>query len=517
MKIKIVYKLFAFFTILLFIFMLIINSFFYFFFNKQTIELHRNDLKEKVVTIANTIGLFLQDDIPANAPPPYLHSQQNHMGMMGSNSNMNMTVPPPIDPKLPYYRALGYYIKLLNKMDMCDIWIINNNHQFLISNNRHHKPVEYNDLPTGGIDVINKALQGETIVANSFSSVLGTPATTAAAPIKDAQGNYVGAVLMHAPISQLDTSVFYVIKLLGISSLLAMFLSLPASLLLSYYFTNPLRKMKQTALAIADGNYTNKTDIHHSDEIGDLAISLEQMGTRLAAAAEESGRIDKARRIFTANVSHELRTPVAVLRASLEALTNGVIKDPEKQKEYHQQMLKETIYLERLVNDMLELSKLQNPDFKTEKSKFILNDLINDAARAMRPFAAAKQIAIKNDIAIPPTEFTGDYGRLRQMIIIVLDNGIKFSPANGIIEMQLIADNNICLQIKDHGCGIDDSILGHIFDRFHKVNNERNKNGTGLGLAIAQQIATRHDIDIKVASKLDEGTTFSFIFPENTK
>lgn len=70
MKIKIVYKLFAFFTILLFIFMLIINSFFYFFFNKQTIELHRNDLKEKVVTIANTIGLFLQDDIPANAPPP---------------------------------------------------------------------------------------------------------------------------------------------------------------------------------------------------------------------------------------------------------------------------------------------------------------------------------------------------------------------------------------------------------------------------------------------------------------
>ncbi len=509
MKIKIVYKLFAFFSVVLLIFMLIINSFFYFFFNKQTIELHRNDLKEKVVTISNTISLFLQNDVPEKEPPPYLRIHHHHMDMMGQD----MRIPPSMDPTIPYYKALGYYIKLLNNMDKCDIWIINNNRQFLISNNHFHHSVQYNELPPGGVQVINKALKGNIVVANSFSSVLGTPSTTAAAPIKDSNGKFVGAVLMHAPINQLNSSIFYAIKLLIISSLFAMLISLPASLFLSYYCTEPLRKMKKLALSIADGNYNSKTNINQSDEIGDLADSLDQMAIRLDKAAQESGRLDKARRIFTANVSHELRTPVTVLRASLEALTSGVIKDETKQKEYHQQMLNETIYLERLVNDMLELSKLQNPDFKIEMSKFILNDLVNDAARSMRPFAAAKQIQLKTNIEIPPVKFLGDYGRLRQMLMIVLDNAIKFSQQNNEIKIHLYDKDSIAyLQIADNGCGISPQILTHIFDRFHKVNNERNKKGTGLGLAIAKHIAERHDITIKVDSILDKGTTFTFAF-----
>ncbi|MDQ0203265.1 sensor histidine kinase [Pectinatus haikarae] len=517
MKNKIVYKLFAFFTAVLFIFMLIINGFFYFFFNKQTIELRRTDLREKVSTIANTISLFLQNDTtnddqqqqspppipPGNGIPPAVHG---HMGMGMHPSAIS-------DTAIPYYRALVYYIKLLNRMDMSDIWIINNDRQFLISNNRHHRPVQYNELPPGGIEVINEALQGNVIVADSFSGVLGTPATTAAAPIKGADGSYVGAVLMHSPINEMNNSILYAIRLLLISSLFAMMIALPASLLVSYYCTDPLRKMKKMALAIADGKYNIKTDVHQSDEIGDLASSFDQMAIKLNEAAKESGRLDKARRIFTANVSHELRTPVTVLRASLEALTSGVINDETRQKEYHQQMLNETIYLERLVNDMLELSKLQNPDFKIEMSKFILNDLISDAARAMRPFAAAKQIRIITDISLPPAEMFGDYGRLRQMLIVVLDNAIKFSEPDSEISLQLcLKDDLAILKITDNGCGISPDVLPHIFDRFHKVDNERNKKGTGLGLAIAKQIAMRHGVEIKVDSVLDKGSVFSFIF-----
>ena len=292
-----------------------------------------------------------------------------------------------------------------------------------------------------------------------------------------------------------------------------MMIALPASLLVSYYCTEPLRKMKKMVLAIADGKYNIKTNIHQSDEIGELASSFDQMAVKLDEAAKESGRLDKARRIFTANVSHELRTPVAVLRASLEALTSGVIKDETRQKEYHQQMLNETIYLERLVNDMLELSKLQNPDFKIEMSKFILNDLISDAARAMRPFAAAKHIHILTELTLPPAEMTGDYGRLRQMIMVVLDNAIKFSEPGGEIKLQLCLDDQLALlKITDNGCGISPDILPHIFDRFHKVDNERNKKGTGLGLAIAKQIAMRHGIDIKVNSVPNEGSVFTFVF-----
>lgn len=517
MKNKIVYKLFAFFTAVLFIFMLIINGFFYFFFNKQTVELRRTDLREKVGTIANTISLFIQNDT-SDAQQDSSKSDDNddnnntspnpHNKHMGMHMGRNMS-----DTAIPYYKALVYYIKLLNRMDMSDIWIINDNHQFLISNNRHHRPVQYNELPPGGVDVINEALQGNIVVADSFSGVLGTPATTAAAPIKGADGSYVGAVLMHSPINEMNNSIHYAIRLLIISSLFAMMIALPASLLVSYYCTEPLRKMKKMVLAIADGKYNIKTNIHQSDEIGELASSFDQMAVKLDEAAKESGRLDKARRIFTANVSHELRTPVAVLRASLEALTSGVIKDETMQKEYHQQMLNETIYLERLVNDMLELSKLQNPDFKIEMSKFILNDLISDAARAMRPFAAAKHIHILTELTLPPAEMTGDYGRLRQMIMVVLDNAIKFSEPGGEIKLQLCLDDQLALlKITDNGCGISPDILPHIFDRFHKVDNERNKKGTGLGLAIAKQIAMRHGIDIKVNSVPNEGSVFTFVF-----
>lgn len=522
MRNKIAYKLFAFFSIVLFIFMLIINGFFYFFFNKQTVELRGRDLREKVATIANTISIFVQNDMTddntgvniktksSTVPSCALPVPHEKRGM-----EMHMTDTP--SNSVPYYKALVYYIKLLNRMDMSDIWIINNDRQFLISNNRHHRSVQYNELPPGGMEVINKALQGNIVVADSFSDVLGTPATTAAAPIKGTDGKYVGAVLMHAPLNEMNNSISYAIKLLIISSLIAMAISLPASLLVAYYCTGPLRKMKNMAIAIAHGQYNIKSDIHQSDEIGELASSFDKMARQLNEAARESSRIDKARRIFTANVSHELRTPVAVLRASLEALNNGIISDAAQQKAYHEQMLKETIYLERLVNDMLELSKLQNPDFKIEKEKIILNDLVSDAARAMRPFAATKRISIQTDFTLAPAQIFGDYGRLRQMLIVVLDNAIKFSAEGGEIQLQLAQQGSAAvLKIADKGCGIAAELLPHIFDRFHKASDEHNKNGTGLGLAIAQQIALRHAVEIKVDSKINEGTIFTFVIPEIT-
>lgn len=132
--------------------------------------------------------------------------------------------------------------------------------------------------------LINEALQGNIVVADSFSGVLGTPATTAAAPIRGADGSYVGAVLMHVPLNEVNNSIFYAIRLLIISSLFAMVISLPASLLVSYYCTEPLRKMKTMALSIAEGNYATRAHVHQSDEIGDLASSLDQMAVRRSAA-----------------------------------------------------------------------------------------------------------------------------------------------------------------------------------------------------------------------------------------
>ncbi|MPN49112.1 Signal transduction histidine-protein kinase BaeS [bioreactor metagenome] len=129
------------------------------------------------------------------------------------------------------------------------------------------------------------------------------------------------------------------------------------SIAFSFGFTKPLNRMKQTALLLAKGDYTAKTDIHQKDEIGELALNLDVLSDRLDAETRESEKLHQLRRDFVANISHELRTPVTVLRGSLEALCEEVVSDPEQVKNYHRQMLKESIYLQRLVNDLLDLSR----------------------------------------------------------------------------------------------------------------------------------------------------------------
>lgn len=215
------------------------------------------------------------------------------------------------------------------------------------------------------------------------------------------------------------------------------------------------------------------------------------------------------RRDYVANVSHELKTPVTVLRGSLEALVDGVVTDKEEVDEYHREMLKETVYLQRMVIDLLELSRLQNSGFEITKSEVSLKDILNDTVKSAEKLASAKNITI--DLAFSGEEKTlmGDYGRLKQMFLVILDNAVKFSPENEKISVMCSGKT---VAIKDHGCGIESDRLPHIFDRFHRSGGEINKTGSGLGLAIAKEIAARHGVKISVKSEVGVGTEFIFEF-----
>ena len=170
--------------------------------------------------------------------------------------------------------------------------------------------------------------------------------------------------------------------------------------------------------------------------------------------------------------------------------------------------------MQRMVNDLLDLSRLQNPDFSININEFNLYDCISDAVRSGRRIASEKSVNIEfehNEEAVC-TMFTGDYDRIRQMILIILDNAIKFT--DNINSSVKITFKNNTLEISNVGEGISQADLPYVFDRFYKSRSEQNKNGTGLGLAIAKQIAIRHDIDIKVDSVQKGLTTFTFVFPE---
>lgn len=259
----------------------------------------------------------------------------------------------------------------------------------------------------------------------------------------------------------------------------------------------------------AAGDYSSKTGVRQKDEIGELASAIDVLSDQLDLASQERQKLYRLRQDFISNISHELRTPVTVIRGSLEALCEEIVTDPDQIKIYHHQMLLESLYLQRLVNDLLDLSRLQNTDFKIEMQQINLCDVINDVIRSASQIAKLKGVNIKQNQDTHIFEVLGDYGRLRQMLLIILDNAIKFSPKGGVVTLTL---KNRSVSIKDNGIGISKEDLPYIFDRFYKVKSEANKNGTGLGLAIAKQIADRHNINVTLNSKQNEETQFKFQF-----
>jgi signal transduction histidine kinase len=404
--------------------------------------------------------------------------------------------------------GLSSYLPALSLLDV-DVWVLDAELNFLTTG-RRMMAIEYQDLPEDADEVVDRVFAGETVISRGFSDLLGAPTITVGTPIYRGGAIY-GALLMHDAVSGIRSVISRGVTVLLYAGAIALVIAVLLAIWLSYAFAKPLNTMKNTALTLAGGAYETKTGIARKDEIGKLAQAMDVLSDKLEDARRQKEQQEQLRMEFLSNVSHELRTPATVLRGSLEALVDGVVTDDRQVKEYHEQMLRETLGLQRLTDDLLDLSKLQNPDFPIEQADVVLQDVLGDALHAADQLARRKRITVRRDMAEEPVALRGDYGRLRQMFMIVLDNAVKFSPEQSEIEVALTKDR---VTIRDHGAGIAPDLLPFIFDRFQKSRSEENRQGSGLGLAIAKQIAKRHGIGIDVESTQGEGTYFSFKIKE---
>lgn len=360
-------------------------------------------------------------------------------------------------------RDFSTYLQLMRDTNMADVWIVDDALQFYTAGTNR---IEYSKLPSNANEIVVAAFDDKTVVSEGFSSYFGTATITVATPIYS--GNYItGVLLMHSPVSGVQETTRSGVQVFLIGILAAMAVSFMISIWLSKNFTDPI----------------------------------------VLKEAQEQVRLEKLRRDYVANISHELKTPVTVLRGSLEALVDGIIQEPDDVAEYHREMLHETVYLQRLVGDLLDLSRLQNPNFATESQPLSMTEVVQDAVKSASRLCEEKNIQITTEFTNPKDGFVGDFGRLRQMFLIILDNAIKFSPTDSTIEVRFI-DSEI--SIKDYGSGIDPEKLPHIFERFYKSTSEQNKSGTGLGLAIAREIAVRHNIKVSAESQVGQYTKFNF-------
>jgi len=223
----------------------------------------------------------------------------------------------------------------------------------------------------------------------------------------------------------------------------------------------------------------------------------------------EMERTERMRREYVANVSHELRTPLTAVRGLLEPLADGMVKEEEDRQRYYKIMLHEVMRLSRLITDMMTLSRLQSGTEYMELARVDLQELISDLATGYASTAEQKGIKLEVDCAEVPCALT-DGDRIEQVLVILLDNAMRYTPEGGHIRIRLRAGERLIVSVEDDGCGIPESDLPHIFERFYKVDKSRGEGGTGLGLSIAKYIMDKLGESITVASELGKGTCFTF-------
>jgi signal transduction histidine kinase len=221
--------------------------------------------------------------------------------------------------------------------------------------------------------------------------------------------------------------------------------------------------------------------------------------------------MDRMRR-FVADASHELRTPAAVLRSTVEV---GLQRD-RSAEEYAgilAAVRDESERIGRLVEGLLLLASADDGRLRIRRDRLFLDDVLADAAGAARALAADRGVLIRvGDFDEAPV--TGDAVLLRQLLLIILDNAVKFAPPGTAVECSVYTRGGLAVAaVRDHGPGIPEADLPHVFERFFRAGNQPNESGTGIGLSIASIIADAHDAQIRIDSKPGSGTTVAIELP----
>lgn len=295
--------------------------------------------------------------------------------------------------------------------------------------------------------------------------------------------------------------------------IVAIVIATVGSFLLIRFSLAPINDLATTAEEISAGDLSRRLPVASKrDELGKLAISFNDLLTRLEGAFAERERSLNEQRRFAADASHELRTPLTSILGYARMLKQWGMRDPEIARESIDALEREATRMQALVDQLLRLARGDEAILLTPGPQPI-DAIVGDAVEAARATAGDK---VTIAVHLPPTPLLAevDRDRARQAIGILLDNAVKYSPSGARIAVTLQADRDMAvIDVADTGPGIAPRHLPHIFDRFYRVEEARTAHGAGLGLAIAKQIAEQHGGSIAVTSVVGEGSIFTLRFP----
>lgn len=333
----------------------------------------------------------------------------------------------------------------------------------------------------------------------------GEEVMTATRVIQNSNGDTIGAVRYAVSLEAANRKIFLTITALILAGLFITFFVVISGAYFIRSIVNPVREMSLTANRIAQGDFNAKLDKMYDDEIGELSDSINYMAGELAAS-------EKMKNDFISSVSHELRTPLTAIKGWAETMQLGGVSDPKTMEKGMSVIVKESERLTGIVEELLDFSRIQSGRMVLMMDKIDLLAELDEAIYMLRERALSenKHLLYDEPDHVPPV--MGDKNRLRQVFINIMDNALKYTPASGVIGIQVTSDaDNIKIAISDNGCGIPAEHLPHIKDKFYKAN--QTVRGSGIGLAVADEIIQLHGGSLDIESTEGIGTTVTLTIP----
>ena len=288
---------------------------------------------------------------------------------------------------------------------------------------------------------------------------------------------------------------------------------------LSWSLIGPVKQMDERFAEISAGDFTRRIEVRNRDELGALAANLNAMSAELGRLYEQVEFANRNKSEFLANMSHELRTPLNAIIGFSEVLIEKMFGEVnDKQLEYLQDIHSSGHHLLSLINDILDLSKIEAGRMELELSSFDLGETLQNALALVRERASRHGLALELELEPGIDAWVADERKVRQVVINLLSNAVKFTPEGGgvTVRARRAAANAVEIAVVDTGVGIAPDQQALVFEEFRQASGEhlRKSEGTGLGLSLAKRFVELHGGTIRVESAPGRGSTFAFTLPE---
>lgn len=284
---------------------------------------------------------------------------------------------------------------------------------------------------------------------------------------------------------------------------------------LSSTVTERINQLKNAAEELADGNLKTRVAVNGRDEVASLAETFNQMAEQLQAADQRQRELESLRRDLIAWVSHDLQTPLTSMRAILEALSDGVVEDPETVKRYLLTAQRDVRSLSSLIDDLFHLAQLDAGGLPLHRADASLSDLVSDTLESFTELAKQQQITLEGNVDSDVDPVHMDTQAIGRVLNNLIGNALRHTPAQGRVSVWVRRRQNVEVTVSDTGEGIRAEDIPHVFERFYRGEKSRSRatGGAGLGLAIARGIVQAHGGEINVESEMGKGAQFTFRLP----